>query len=493
MAQDRKRRLAAVWFADIVGYTELSSRDEDGALAVVDELQRLAREEVESLGGRIVKFVGDAVLTVFDSTDAGLKAALALQESFSDSDIVREMECALRIGMHVGEVVEADDGDVYGDGVNMASRIEGVAEAGQVVVSEAVEQQVRQRTTFLTKSIGSVRLQGVAARQRVYTVSAANPSADRPVPFGFQLRRTGLRLTVAIVVLLFSGLLLRDSLQRRGEHREEVVEPPVASAAEVRDDTVEVEDGSSGEPASTALAAEATIAGAARESAMPDWYLIDNDAETIELHITAQMDGGWKFNGMSGGDETITVPVGYAVTVEFKNDDPNMAHSVGIDAQVGGYPVVFSDPQPAFSGAISSNPTSMMESTLPGEGESFTFTADVAGEYAMVCYVPGHAVSGMWVRFNVTGDDARAPSEPTLPRLFRECSTCPELVVVPAGTFVMGSPLGELGRETTEGPQHEVSVGSFALGIRWASWAGRRRKALSMRFRWGRSPWGSMR
>ena len=67
MATEGKHRLAAVLFADIVGYTDLSSRDEKAALRVVDELQRLAREEVESRGGRIVKFVGDAVLTVFDS------------------------------------------------------------------------------------------------------------------------------------------------------------------------------------------------------------------------------------------------------------------------------------------------------------------------------------------------------------------------------------------------------------------------------------------
>ena len=58
MTQERKRRLSAVWFADIVGYTELSARDEDGALAVVDELQRLARDAVEPRGGRIVKFCG---------------------------------------------------------------------------------------------------------------------------------------------------------------------------------------------------------------------------------------------------------------------------------------------------------------------------------------------------------------------------------------------------------------------------------------------------
>ena len=150
--------------------------------------------------------------------------------------------------------------------------------------------------------------------------------------------------------------------------------------------------------------AEAPAAEAATEGAIPDWYHIDNDARTVELHVSAQMDGSWKFNGMSGGDATITVPVGYEVTVELTNDDPAMAHSVGIDVAVGDYPAMFTDPQPAFSGAITSNPTSMQDGTMPGESDSFTFTADVAGEYAMVCYIPGHALSGMWVRFNVSAE-----------------------------------------------------------------------------------------
>ena len=168
MTTERTRRLAAVWFADIVGYTELSSRDEDGALAVVDELQRLAREEVESHGGRIVKFQGDAVLTVFDSTDAALRAALALQESFSASEIVQEKGCALRIGVHVGEIVEAEDGDVYGDGVNLASRIEGVASAGQIVVSEDVYRQVRQRGEHQLYPVGMVNVKGIAEPLKLY-------------------------------------------------------------------------------------------------------------------------------------------------------------------------------------------------------------------------------------------------------------------------------------------------------------------------------------
>ena len=74
----RSRRLAAAWFADIVGYTDLSSRDEKAALRVVDELQRLASEEVESRRGRIVKFIGDAALATFDSANTALESATKL-------------------------------------------------------------------------------------------------------------------------------------------------------------------------------------------------------------------------------------------------------------------------------------------------------------------------------------------------------------------------------------------------------------------------------
>ena len=154
-------------------------------------------------------------------------------------------------------------------------------------------------------------------------------------------------------------------------------------------------------PAASEPAAE-PAAEAAPAGGMPDWYHIDNDAMTVELHIAAQMDGGWKFNGMANGEGTITVPVGYEITVEFTNDDAAMAHSLGVDAQVGGYGAMFDNPQPVFAGAITGDPTSMTESTLSGESESFTFTADAAGEYAIVCYIPGHAVTGMWIRFNVS-------------------------------------------------------------------------------------------
>jgi len=141
------------------------------------------------------------------------------------------------------------------------------------------------------------------------------------------------------------------------------------------------------------------------EMMMPDWYTLDEANQTVTLDITATMDGGlWKFNDHNNGDVTITVPEGYTVTINLQNDDPAMAHSIGVDARTGDFPGSFTDPTPVFEGATSSNPISMTDATMPGESETITFTANTAGEYSLVCYIPAHAVSGMWLGFNVSAE-----------------------------------------------------------------------------------------
>jgi class 3 adenylate cyclase/tetratricopeptide (TPR) repeat protein len=182
MTTERTRRLAAVWFADIVGYTALSSRDEDGALHAVDELQRIATATVEGGDGRIVKFIGDAVMAVFDSTTGAISAGLALQEGFEGSELLSDCGVALRVGVHLGEISEAADGDVYGDGVNVASRIEGAAAPGQVVVSEAVYQQVKKRPAFGTEPLGPHALKGLDEPIALYLVWDAEKGRPSSFP-----------------------------------------------------------------------------------------------------------------------------------------------------------------------------------------------------------------------------------------------------------------------------------------------------------------------
>jgi sulfocyanin len=162
------------------------------------------------------------------------------------------------------------------------------------------------------------------------------------------------------------------------------------------------EGNASAAPADAAPSEEATSQEA--QMTMPDWLRVDGS--NVELDIVAgQTSKGnyWNFNGAQYGEITITVPVGAQVTINFQNDDPNMAHSIGISPGFDTAPAMV-DATPVFEGAISADPTSMTESTLPGESEVVTFTASEAGEYTMVCYIPGHAVSGMWVRFRVSAD-----------------------------------------------------------------------------------------
>lgn len=230
MAPERNRRLAAVWFADIVGYTRLSSQDEDAALAVVDELQALSLQAVEGKG-RVVKFLGDATLAVFDSTNAALESAFALQKTFAESETVQSHECSLSVGVHVGEVVESEDGDVYGDGVNMASRIEGVASAGQVVISEDVYRQIRNRTTYNSESIGEHALKGVekpvplfvlalAGQEPVVTATqaaAALASAPTEPPTVSHRKSIAVGASVAVVGFIFLATFVASSIGGRDE------------------------------------------------------------------------------------------------------------------------------------------------------------------------------------------------------------------------------------------------------------------------------------
>ena len=158
-------------------------------------------------------------------------------------------------------------------------------------------------------------------------------------------------------------------------------------------------------PAETAGPAEtAAPAADAGEMTMPDWYSMDGENVTLDI-VAGLTDKGnyWNYNGAQFGEMTISVPVGANVTINFENRDPNMAHSIGISEGFATAPAIV-EAVAVFDGAISSNPTSMTEGTLPGQSETITFVASEAGEYSMVCYIAGHAVSGMWVHFVVSAD-----------------------------------------------------------------------------------------
>ena len=170
------RRLAAIWFADIVGFTRLAAENETLALRLVETLQAAATAAVEGHDGKIVKFMGDGVLAEFASATGGAAGGMQLLLRFGQlTEGWPQGPHQLRLGMHLGDVTVAADGDIYGDGVNKAARLEGLAEPGRLLVSEDVYRQLRSRPDFILTARGSRMVKGYDDPLLIYD---AEPTAE---------------------------------------------------------------------------------------------------------------------------------------------------------------------------------------------------------------------------------------------------------------------------------------------------------------------------
>jgi class 3 adenylate cyclase len=158
--------LRAIMFSDIVGYTTLMAGDEAAAIRIVEEFRKIHRDTIAAHGGRLLEEQGDGILAMFGSVSASVTAARDIQAA-ARSDGSFEV----RIGIHLGEVVEQGRG-VFGDGVNIASRIHGLAEPGAIVVSDAVYENVKNKAWVNAVDNGWHDLKGVADPVRVYSVDA---------------------------------------------------------------------------------------------------------------------------------------------------------------------------------------------------------------------------------------------------------------------------------------------------------------------------------
>ena len=204
-------RLAAVMFADIVGYSALAARDENAAVRLVGIFQETARREIERGGGHLVQFIGDAAFADFPSTDLAVRTAIALQAAFPASAKDAGLTGQLRIGVHVGDVVSGHDGDLFGDGVNIASRLHREAAPGQVFVSQDVWRQIRQRPDFRCQSVGERRLKGIPGSIWVFAVEAASGYDDGISDFTAPARapaRIPRLLSTALIYLSASAVIL---------------------------------------------------------------------------------------------------------------------------------------------------------------------------------------------------------------------------------------------------------------------------------------------
>jgi adenylate cyclase len=166
---ERQRRLSAIMFTDLVGFTKLAQAKEDRALALLEEHRRLLRPVFAGYGGKEVKTIGDGFLVEFVSALDAVRSAVAMQQVLHDRNLTAAPEDAihLRIGLHVGDVVHSGD-DVYGDAVNVASRIEPLAEPGGVCLSDRVFHDVRNKIDCPMASLGKRELKNVESPVEVY-------------------------------------------------------------------------------------------------------------------------------------------------------------------------------------------------------------------------------------------------------------------------------------------------------------------------------------
>jgi TolB-like protein/class 3 adenylate cyclase/Tfp pilus assembly protein PilF len=219
MSDDEQRKLAAIMFTDMVGYSALSQRDEKLAQELLEEHRRLLREIFPRFNGTEIKTIGDAFLVEFGSALEAAQCAIEIQRTLAkrNADIAPDRRIELKIGVHIGDVVHRG-GDVYGDGVNIASRIEPVAGPGGICVSMDVERQIRNALEARFEKLAPTDLKNISVPMDLFRIVLP---WERPSPtaakFEIQNRQSGsdksetgrqrILATSIAIVLLLAGLL----------------------------------------------------------------------------------------------------------------------------------------------------------------------------------------------------------------------------------------------------------------------------------------------
>ena len=156
-----RQRLTAILAADVAGYTRLMAADAGATVAALEEARALFRREIEAHAGRVVDMAGDSVLALFDSAAGAVQTALAVQKALEGRSAREERRMRMRIGVHLGDVIEKPDGTIYGHGVNVAAHLQSKAAPGGVCMSEALYQSVKEHLALGARYAGRQRLKNI--------------------------------------------------------------------------------------------------------------------------------------------------------------------------------------------------------------------------------------------------------------------------------------------------------------------------------------------
>src|ERR1700679_2698278 len=173
------RRLAAILAADVAGYSRLMGADEEGTLARLKACRKaLVDPKIAEYRGRIVKTTGDGMLVEFGSAVDAVRCAVEVQRgmALSNVDIPESKRIEFRIGIHVGDII-IDDNDIFGDGVNIAARLEGIAEPGGVCISDDAHRQIRGKVDIAFDDLGPQVLKNIAEPMRAWRMRSGEVAA----------------------------------------------------------------------------------------------------------------------------------------------------------------------------------------------------------------------------------------------------------------------------------------------------------------------------
>jgi class 3 adenylate cyclase len=238
-----KRKIAAIFAADIAGYSRLVAEDEEETLRRLASYRSVTDEFIARSGGRIFNTAGDAVLAEFPSAVEAVRCAIDIQESLRTRNMAypASRQMSFRIGITIGDVVERDDGDLLGDGVNIAARLEGLAEAGGICVSRSVHEQVANKLSVQFDDIGAQEVKNIPTPVHAYMVAMrredgtlATPQFKKPTsvraPAGPNWMWPVAVTLVCLVAIGVGGFLYFARMEMRHDARRLASAPHTATA-----------------------------------------------------------------------------------------------------------------------------------------------------------------------------------------------------------------------------------------------------------------------